>query len=115
MTITTIGLDTSKTWFQVHCVDADGGTVLQRKVARSTVRHYLAVVQRRPGALRNGACLPGSAATDAQDARGDREMVEILALALQHEEQAVLAAVELALEAGRVDQNPCSEPAAPLG
>jgi hypothetical protein len=42
-------------------------------------------------------------------------MVEILALALQHEEQAVLAAVELALEAGRVDQNPCSEPAAPLG
>ena len=31
---------------------------------------------------------------------GDREMVEILALVLQHDEQAVLAAVELALEAG---------------
>jgi len=30
----------------------------------------------------------------------DREMVEILALVLQHDEQAVLAAVELALEAG---------------
>ena len=33
-------------------------------------------------------------------AGGDREMVEILALVLQHDEQAVLAAVELALEAG---------------
>ena len=32
--------------------------------------------------------------------RGDREMVEILALVLQHNEQAVLSAVELALEAG---------------
>ena len=31
---------------------------------------------------------------------GDREMVEILALVLQHDEQAVLAAVELALEDG---------------
>ena len=38
-------------------------------------RHYLAVIQRKPGALRNGApfaelpaCLPGSAAAHAQDA-----------------------------------------------
>ena len=31
---------------------------------------------------------------------GDREMVEILALVLQHDEQAVLCVVELALEAG---------------
>jgi hypothetical protein len=31
---------------------------------------------------------------------GDREMVEILALVLQHDEQAVLTAVEMALEAG---------------
>lgn len=31
---------------------------------------------------------------------GDREMVEILALVLHHDEQAVLAAVELALESG---------------
>jgi len=80
-------------------------------------RHYLAVIQRKPGALRNGAlfmqlpeafkqlqsqllrrpllrrpllCRPG----------GDREMAEILALVLQHDEQAVLCAVELALEAG---------------
>ncbi|BCA61317.1 Transposase [Sphingomonas sp. HMP9] len=33
-------------------------------------------------------------------AGGDREMVDILALVLQHDEQAVLCAVELALEAG---------------
>jgi hypothetical protein len=31
---------------------------------------------------------------------GDREMVEILALVLQHDEQVVLTAIELALEAG---------------
>jgi hypothetical protein len=31
---------------------------------------------------------------------GDREMVEILALVLHHDEQAVLTAVELALQAG---------------
>jgi hypothetical protein len=31
---------------------------------------------------------------------GDREMVEILALVLQHDEQAVLCAVEMALDAG---------------
>ncbi|HTR11855.1 MAG TPA: IS21 family transposase, partial [Roseiarcus sp.] len=70
-------------------------------------RHYLAVIQRKPGALRNGAPfaeLP--AAFRALQQRmlttpgGDREMVEILALVLQHDEQAVLAAVELALEAG---------------
>lgn len=31
---------------------------------------------------------------------GDREMVELLVLVLHHDEQAVLAAVELALESG---------------
>jgi hypothetical protein len=70
-------------------------------------RHYLAVIQRKPGALRNGAPfaeLP--LAFRALQQRmlktpgGDREMVEILALVLQHDEQAVLTAVELALEAG---------------
>ena len=70
-------------------------------------RHYLAVIQRKPGALRNGAPF-----TDMPDGfrrlqahllrrvGGDREMVEILALVLQHDEQAVLCAVELALDAG---------------
>ena len=70
-------------------------------------RHYLAVIQRKPGALRNGA--PFIEMPDAfrqlqgpllKRPGGDREMVEILALVLQHDEQAVLCAVELALEAG---------------
>ena len=70
-------------------------------------RHYLAVVQRKPGALRNGAPfaeLP-TAFRQLQDHMlrkpgGDREMADILALVLQHDEQAVLIAVELALAEG---------------
>ena len=70
-------------------------------------RHYLAVIQRKPGALRNGAPfieMP-AAFRQLQDQMlrrpgGDREMVDILALVLHHDEQTVLAAVELALAAG---------------
>jgi len=70
-------------------------------------RHYLAVLQRKPGALRNGA--PFTELPDAfrqlqqhllKRPGGDREMVDILALVLQHDEQAVLCAVEMALAAG---------------
>lgn len=65
------------------------------------------MIQRKPGALRNGA--PFAELPDAfkrlqqhllKRPGGDREMVEILALVLQHDEQAVLAAVEMALSAG---------------
>ena len=68
---------------------------------------YLSVLQRKPGALRNGA--PFTELPDAfkrlqaillKRPGGDREMVEILALVLQHEELEVLTAVELALESG---------------
>ncbi len=69
-------------------------------------RHYLAVVQRKPGALRNGAPFvelpPAFRALQQRMLKtpgGDREMVEILALVLQHDEQAGLAAAGLALEA----------------
>ena len=70
-------------------------------------RHYLAVIQRKPGALRNGAPfteLP-QAFKQLQDLMlrrpgGDREMVDILALVLHHDEQDVLAAVEMALTEG---------------
>ena len=70
-------------------------------------RHYLAVIQRKPGALRNGAPfteLP-QAFKQLQDLMlrrpgGDREMVDILALVLHHDEQDVLAAVEMALIEG---------------
>ena len=70
-------------------------------------RHYLAVIQRKPGALRNGA--PFLELPEAfrrlqhgllKRPGGDREMVEILALVLQHDEQAVLRAVEMALSGG---------------
>lgn len=70
-------------------------------------RHYLCVLQRKPGALRNGAPfaeLPdGFKALQAvllKRPGGDREMVDILALVLHHDEDAVLTAVEVALEAG---------------
>jgi transposase len=69
--------------------------------------HYLAVIQRKPGALRNGAPfteLPQAFAKlqglILKRPGGDREMAEILALVLHHDEQAVLCAVELALDAG---------------
>ncbi|NUU04728.1 IS21 family transposase, partial [Herbaspirillum robiniae] len=70
-------------------------------------RHYLAVLQRKPGALRNGAPfaeLP-AAFKEMQSILlkrpgGDREMVEILALVLFHDEMAVLNAVETALKNG---------------
>jgi hypothetical protein len=88
------------------------GRVIQRshKLPPQTIydwRHYLAVIQRKPGALRNGAPfleLP-LAFRQLQDHMlrhpgGDREMVDILALVLHHDEQAVLAAVEMALAAG---------------
>jgi transposase len=70
-------------------------------------RHYLKVLQRKPGALRNGAPfaeLPEAFKTlqsiMLKRPGGDREMAEILALVLHHDEQAVLAAVVLALESG---------------
>jgi len=67
----------------------------------------LAVVQRKPGALRNGA--PFLELPDAfqrlqrhllHNPGGDREMVEILALVLHHDEEAVLTAVTMALDVG---------------
>ena len=70
-------------------------------------RHYLAVIQRKPGALSNRA--PFTEMPDAfrrlpdhllRKEGGDREMVDILSLVLHHDEVAVLRAVELALEAG---------------
>lgn len=99
-------------------VVAEGATICehQRIIERShrgqgrTVydwRHYLAVVQRKPGALRNGAPFAELPEAFRQLQRqlhgragGDREMVEILSLVLQHDERAVLVAVEMALQAG---------------
>jgi len=74
-------------------------------------RHYLAIVQRKPGALRNGAPfaeLPAAfkrlQSILLKRLGGDREMAEILALVLHHDEQAVLRAVELALDCDGVSK-----------
>jgi hypothetical protein len=67
-------------------------------------RHYLAVVQRKPGALRNGAPfseLPTSfkrlQSALLQRAGGDRERADILALVLHHDERLVEQAVSEAI------------------
>ena len=74
-------------------------------------RHYLSVVQRKPGALRNGA--PFSELPESfkrlqrkllRHAGGDREMVDILALVLLHDEQLVEKAVAQALETGQASK-----------
>jgi hypothetical protein len=70
-------------------------------------RHYLAVLQRKPGALRNGApfvSLPSAflqlQAILSKRSGGEREMVEILALVLYHDQRLIVQAVEQALAAG---------------
>ena len=86
-----------------RCIDRSHG--LSRTIY--DWRHYLAVIQRKPGALRNGAPfeeLP-TGFKQLQDLMlrrpgGDREVADILALVLHHDEQAVLTAVELALAEG---------------
>ena len=74
-------------------------------------RHYLAVVQRKPGALRNGApfhALPPSfralQVILLKRPGGDREMADILALVLHHDEGLVERAVVEALDSGVVSQ-----------
>ena len=95
-------------------------------------RHYLSVVQRKPGALRNGAPfneLPQSfkqlQALLLRRPGGGREMADILALVLLHDEQRVEQAVTEALEAGmpskqhvlnclsRLDEAPKPKPLSP--
>ena len=68
-------------------------------------RHYLSVVQRKPGALRNGAPfteLPDSfrqlQAQLLKRPGGDREMADVLALVLHHDEALVERAVRETLD-----------------
>ena len=69
-------------------------------------QHYVQLVQRKPGALRNGAPFADLPAPLAQlrrgllrEAGGDRVMAQVLALVPERGLDAVLVAVELALEA----------------
>jgi transposase len=70
-------------------------------------QHYVPLIQRKPGALRNGAPFADLPAPLQQlrrgllrEAGGDRAMAQILALVPQAGLDAVLVAVELALESG---------------
>ena len=70
-------------------------------------QHYLSVLQRKPGALRNGAPfqeLPESFQQLQQKwlkhPGGDRDMVDILALVLHHDERLVEQAIRDALSSG---------------
>lgn len=95
-------------------------------------RHYLCVVQRKPGALRNGAPFADLPESFKRLQRkllkrpgGDREMVDVLALVLLHEEALVEQAVEAALQIGepskqhvlnclnRLSDTPAPEPIQP--
>lgn len=74
-------------------------------------RHYLSVVQRKPGALRNGAPftqLPESfkrlQTRLLKRPGGDREMVDILALVLLHDEHLVEQAITQALDIGEASK-----------
>ncbi len=71
-------------------------------------QHYIDLVERKPGALRNGA--PFKVMPEAlqslqrhllRHAGGDRVMAQVLAAVPAHGLEAVLVAVELALESGR--------------
>ena len=83
-----------------------GGTIWRSSIVLGPMADK-ASLQRKSGARRNGA--PFTEMPDAfrqlQDhvlrkEGGDREMVDVLSLILQHNEEDVLCAVELALEAG---------------
>ena len=83
-----------------------GGTTLPLAIVLGPMAHN-GSIQRKPGALRNGAPflkmpIPFRQLQEQMLRRpgGDREMVDILALVLHHDEQAILAAVEMALAAG---------------
>jgi hypothetical protein len=80
----------------------------ERDRVRYDWQHYLPLVERKPGALRNGAPfaeMPAplkrlSAALLRRDG-GDRVMAQVLSAIPQHGLEAVLVAVELVLDSGR--------------
>ena len=100
---------------QVILVSAEGETVCHERLfdrgqTRYDWQHYLPLIERKPGALRNGAPfadlpeplqrLRGSL---LKREGGDRLMAEVLATVPQAGLEAVLVAVELVLESGAVN------------
>jgi transposase len=80
-----------------------------RDQTRYDWRHYIALIERKPGALRNGAPFADMPEPLLQLQRvllkregGDRVMAQVLAVVPQFGLEAVLVAVELVLESGAV-------------
>lgn len=93
---------------------ADGVTVAKhaRSFERNQItydwQHYINLIERKPGALRNGAPFESMPAPLKQlqalllrKSGGDAVMAQVLAAVPHHGLEAVLVAVELALEAGK--------------
>lgn len=96
-------------------LSADGGEIarhrrcFEREQTLYDWTHYISVVQRKPGALRNGA--PFSVMPESlqqlqkqllRHPGGDRVMAQVLAAVTVHGVEAVLVAVDLVLESGCV-------------
>ena len=89
-------------------VVAEHGRVLDRDRVVYDWRHYVPLIERKPGALRNGAPFVDLPEPLRQLSRhllrragGDRVMAQVLAAVPRFGLEAVLVAVELALESGR--------------
>ena len=89
-------------------VVAEHGRVLDRDRVVYDWRHYVPLIERKPGALRNGAPFVELPEPLRQLSRhllrragGDRVMAQVLAAVPRFGLEAVLVAVELALESGR--------------
>ena len=97
---------------RIEAYDDDGRVALhERSFERGEVRydwrHYIPLVERKPGALRNGAPFDGLPAPLQQlraallrHLGGDRLMAEVLACVPRHGLEAVVVAAELILAAG---------------
>ena len=79
----------------------------ERGYARYDWQHYIALIERKPGALRNGAPFADMPAPLKQlrlglmrDKGGDRVMAQVLAAVPRAGLEAVLVAVELVIESG---------------
>ena len=89
-------------------VVAEHARIIDRDRVVYDWRHYVPVIERKPGALRNGAPFADLPAPLLQLSRhllrragGDRVMAQVLAAVPRFGLEAVLVAVELALESGR--------------
>jgi len=91
-----------------RAVVAEHARIIDRDRVVYDWRHYVPLIERKPGALRNGAPFADLPAPLGQLSRhllrragGDRVMAQVLAAVPRFGLEAVLVAIELALESGR--------------